>query len=117
MDYNSPVLRGSWGFDSLRGYVGKVMKEQSKNLEISSQGSLDKADKIKNRNIELWVRRNITNEITGERSPGKLERGWRILNIDSGGLATVYNMSSNETFHIPLGELENINQTIFDSIE
>ena len=93
------------------------MKEQSENLEVNDQGLLNKAEKIKTRNIELWVQRNITDEITVKKSPGKLERGWRIMNIDESLIATVYNMSGNETFHILLKDLENINQTVFDSIE
>lgn len=115
MDYNSSVLRSNWGSDSLRGY--KIIMEKPEQLKNIDQRLLEKADKLIHLGVGLWVRRNLTNRTTGEKSPGKLEFGWKILSVEPDGIATTYNVANSEIFHISIEELEKLNQIIFDSIE
>ncbi|MDP3792782.1 MAG: hypothetical protein Q8Q89_03560 [bacterium] len=65
-----------------------------------------------NRKLEFWIQRNIANLSTGEVSPGKLEKGWQILNIDDTGRVMMHR--GMETFHMPLAKLENLNKDLFD---
>ena len=93
------------------------MKGGYENLESNNRGLIEKATQLKGGEVKFWVRRNITDTTTGRKSPDKLEYGWKIINIDANGLATMYSVNSNIIFHIPIKELAEINQTIFDSIE
>lgn len=79
-----------------------------------NQGLLEKAGLLMEVNQEFVVRRNITETPTSQKQPGKLQKGWRILNIDAqSGLATMHS-SSNEAFHISLTELRDLNPGVFE---
>lgn len=101
------------------------MEKTEKHNTQSAEGIgqlIERAQKLKARNFEFVVRRNTKNLETGEVSPGKLERGWRILNINNDGLVTLYNEKYSEggIFHIPIKQLEELNGEIFklaDSLE
>jgi len=96
-------------------YGNKPEKENIEKL-------IKQAHKLEARNFEFVVRRNTKNLETGEISPGKLERGWRILNINNDGLVTLYNDKHSEggIFHIPIKQLQELNEELFnlaDSLE
>jgi len=92
------------------------MSEQPEKLELIDQDLVNKANKLKDQNARFWIRRNITNVTTGEKSPGKLECGWKITSINSNGLVTLFSTNKNEVFHILVEELKKLNGKIFESI-
>lgn len=89
-----------------------------KNEKLNQQNEqrkllIEAAGKLKDKGMEFVVRRNNKNVETGEVTPGKTERGWKILDINQTGLVTVYNKNNSEIFHIPIDALEQLNADIF----
>lgn len=71
-----------------------------------------KEQKLSIENIESAVQRGKNIEVKIKRSSGEIEDGWKIIRIDSEGLATVYKVGENGeelSKNVPLEELRQWN--------
>ena len=96
-------------FDSWRGHID--MSEKIEKPDETLALLIEKARKLMDAKVKFWIQRNVANLSTGEVAPGKLEKGWQILNIDNNGSATMYR--GIETFHLSAVKLENLNKDLF----
>ena len=88
----------------------KPQPETKNKLQL---GLFDRARLLMESGQEFVVKRNIIDVATAKKKPGRLEKGWRILNIDTeSGNVTMHNRSG--IFHIPLAELRNLNPEAFE---
>jgi len=86
------------------------MKEFPKQ-ESQDQELLNKAQLLMQARVEFRVQRNDKNYETGEVVPGKLQSGWKILNVKD-RVATLYRES--EIFEASLDEVKRLNPDQFN---
>ncbi len=87
--------------------------ETKNNSEIDL---MDKASALMRAGHEFIVQRNEKNLETAEVRPGKLQYGWKIMNVDrENKLVNMYRgVGTPEIFHISLKKLRDLNPEAFD---
>lgn len=82
---------------------------------MNSEDLIEKAKTIMQRRFKLRVQRNNRNMATGEVTPGKIECGWMILNLQ-GDVATLDREGSLQIFHAKIQHLFELNKGIFEAV-